>query len=93
MKAALLQLNSGTDPQANFDAVAALADRTDASFLLTPEMTPLLQKDAAALDELVRGEDAVVAPYRDLASSRGIHLLLGSAASGATMAALRTAPF
>ncbi|MEM7727859.1 MAG: carbon-nitrogen hydrolase family protein [Pseudomonadota bacterium] len=80
MKAALLQLTSGTDPDANFRAVAEMAIRTDAAFLLTPEMTPLLQKDPAALEAAVRPEDETVAPYLGFARERSVHLLLGSAA-------------
>lgn len=80
MKAALLQLTSGTDPADNHDRVAELARTTDAAFVLTPEMTPLLQKDRAALFDAVQPESETIAPYRDLAKRRGIHLLLGSAA-------------
>ncbi|WP_298915818.1 carbon-nitrogen hydrolase family protein [uncultured Algimonas sp.] len=80
MKAALLQLTSGTDPAENFAAVAAMVRDTDAAFVLSPEMTPLLQKDADALQAAVRPEDETIAPYRDLARDRDIHFLLGSAA-------------
>lgn len=54
--------------------------QTDADFVLTPEMTPLLQKDANALRDAVQPEAEVVAPYCELAKRRGIHFLLGSAA-------------
>lgn len=53
---------------------------TDAPFILTPEMTPFLEKDAQGLREGVRSEADVIAPYCDLAAERGVHLLLGSAA-------------
>lgn len=80
MKVALLQLTSGTDPKDNFDSVATMTRQTDAVFVLTPEMTPLLQKDREALRQTVQSEADVVAPYQDLAKRRGIHFLLGSAA-------------
>lgn len=80
MKAALLQVNSGTDPDANFQTVAAMVADTDADFVLTPEMTPLLQKDRAALMAAVRPESETAAPYKALAKDRSIHFLLGSAA-------------
>jgi len=80
MKTALLQLTSGIDPATNFDAVAALTRQTDADFVLTPEMTPLLQKDGAALRAAVRPEAETIAPYCELAKRRGIYFLLGSAA-------------
>jgi len=80
MKTALLQLTSGIDPAVNFDAVAAMVRRTDADFVLTPEMTPLLEKDRSALQAAVRPEAEIVAPYCELAKRRGIYFLLGSAA-------------
>ena len=80
MRCALLQLCSGTDPEANARTVAAMVDGLEADLVLTPEMTPLLQKDPVALREAVRGEAETIAPYRDIASKRGFHLLLGSAA-------------
>jgi predicted amidohydrolase len=80
MKAALLQLTSGIDPEKNFQAVAALCAQTNADFILTPEMTPLLQKDAGALQAAVRPEAETAAPYQALAEQKSIFLLLGSAA-------------
>ena len=80
MKLALLQLTSGTNPDENYDAVASLVETTDASFVLTPEMTPLLQKDSAALQAAVRSERETVEPYAALAKQKHIHLLVGSAA-------------
>ena len=80
MRCALLQLRSGTDPAENAAAVAALLDGVEADFVLTPEMTPLLQRDAARLREAVRPEAETVAPYRAIAKDHGVHVLLGSAA-------------
>ena len=81
MKVALLQLTSGTDPDVNFQTVSDLVHRTEAPFVLTPEMTPFLEKDADRLRAGIGPEAAVIAPYRDLARARGIYLLLGSAAA------------
>lgn len=80
MKVALLQLTSGIDPVANFDAVAAMTLKTSADLVMTPEMTPLLQKDGQALRKAVRSEAETIAPYADLAQDRSVHLLIGSAA-------------
>lgn len=80
MKTALLQLTSGTDPDANFQTVAGMVAKTDAAFVLTPEMTPLLQKERAALMAAVRPESQTAAAYQSLAKDGGIYLLLGSAA-------------
>lgn len=80
MKVALLQLTSGIDPEENFASVAAFVEQTDADFVLTPEMTPLLQKDGEALQRAVQSEHDTVAPYCELAERKGIHLSLGSAA-------------
>ena len=80
MKAAPLQLTSGIDPDENFATVVDFVEQTNASFVLTPEMTPLLQKDSAKLQQVVKSETETVAPYCDLARHKGIHLLLGSAA-------------
>ena len=80
MRCALLQMCSGVEPQANADAVAGALEGVDADFVLTPEMTPLLQRDSDALRASVRGEADTLAPYAALARAHGIHLLLGSAA-------------
>lgn len=80
MKVALLQLTSGTVPDANFDAVAALLRNTDARFILTPEMTPFLEKDAKKLRVGLIPQSDMLAPYRALARDRDLYFLLGSAA-------------
>ena len=80
MRCALLQLCSGTDPEANARDVAMMMEDLDAQFVLTPEMTPLLQKDPDALRAAVADEATTAAPYRALAKRHGVHLLLGSAA-------------
>ena len=80
MRCALLQMRSGIDPQANADTVAEALHGLEADFVLTPEMTPLLQRDPADLRAVVRPEADTVAPYAELARHHRIHLLLGSAA-------------
>lgn len=80
MRCALLQLCSGIHPDANAYTVAQMMSGLDVDFVLTPEMTPLLQKDPQALRAAVGEETEVVAPYEDLARKHGVHLLLGSAA-------------
>ena len=80
MRCALLQLCSETDPEAGARDVADLMDGLDAEFVLTPEMTPLLQKDPEALRAAVADEATTAAPFQALARQHGVHLLLGSAA-------------
>lgn len=62
------------------ERVSAMVARTDADFILTPEMTPLMQRDGAALKASVRHEADTLAPYREIAARAGVHFLLGSAA-------------
>lgn len=83
MKAALLQLNSGTRPAANAAAVAELCAPLEVDFILTPEMTPLLQKDGKALRRDVRPEAETISPYQEIAREKACHFLLGSAAVSA----------
>lgn len=80
MKAALLQLTSGTDPDENFQSVTALVRQTDACFVLSPEMTPLLEMHAGRLNAAILSDEATIAPYCQLANDHSIHFLLGSAA-------------
>ncbi len=82
-KAALIQLCSGRDMARNIaDASALIEDaaRQGARFVLTPEMTNILETDRDRLRGLVRpeGEDRSVAAFADLSRSRRIWLLAGS---------------
>ena len=84
-KAALIQLCSGRDMARNIaDASALIEDaaRQGARFVLTPEMTNILETDRDRLRGLVRpeGEDRSVAAFADLSRSRRIWLLAGSLA-------------
>ncbi len=76
---------SGVKTAANIAAASDLvraAAADGATFISTPEMTHLLQKDPQALRVDVRGmgEDAGVAAFSDLASDLSVHLLIGSLA-------------
>ncbi|MBK1697125.1 carbon-nitrogen hydrolase family protein [Rhodovibrio salinarum] len=84
-RAGLVQMTSGPA----FDANLATADRlvrqavaAGASFVATPENTPILQPDHAKLREVVPGEGdhPAVRAFADLARELGVWLLLGSTA-------------
>lgn len=78
-------MQSGVDVAANITAASELvraAAAEGATFIATPEMTHLLQKDPEALRREVRGmgEDMGVAAFSKLAADLSIHLLVGSLA-------------
>ncbi len=82
-KAALIQLCSGRDMARNIaDATALIEDavRQGAQFVLTPEMTNILETDRDRLRGLVRpeGEDRSVQAFAELSRNRRIWLLAGS---------------
>ncbi|MEF2552920.1 carbon-nitrogen hydrolase family protein [Aurantimonas sp. A2-1-M11] len=84
-RAAVLQMRSGREPEANAEALEALVDEAvarGANYVQSPEMTGMLQRDRAALMERLRAEDddLLVATAARLASRHGIHLHLGSIA-------------
>ena len=85
MKAALLQMTSGTDPAANaavlVDAVAR-AKREGAAMLFTPEMSGLLDRDRAraATRIVAEADDRVLAAVREAAARKGVWVHLGSLA-------------
>ncbi|MFZ9685983.1 MAG: carbon-nitrogen hydrolase family protein [Gemmobacter sp.] len=85
MRAALIQLSVGDDPEANLAATVA-AVRTavagGAGFALTPECTNLLTSDRAHQRRVVRPEaaDPTLAALRAEAARAGIWLLIGSLA-------------
>ncbi|HEU0043675.1 carbon-nitrogen hydrolase family protein [Sphingomonas sp.] len=85
MKAALLQMTSGIDPDANArvlsDAVRAAAGQ-GAVMLFTPEMSGLLDRDRAraARSIVAEADDRVLAAVREAASTAGIWVHLGSLA-------------
>jgi deaminated glutathione amidase len=85
VKAAAIQMCSGTEPARN---VAALHDMVreaaslGAQYIQTPEMTGMVERDRAALFAKLKPEqsDPVVAAARDLALAHCIHLHIGSTA-------------
>ena len=84
-RAGLVQLCAGTDMARNAEAACTLvgeACRLGAEFVVTPEMTNLIESRRDALLEKVTEEaaDPVVAALRGLARERAIHLLIGSVA-------------
>ncbi|WP_324752923.1 carbon-nitrogen hydrolase family protein [Roseovarius sp. Pro17] len=85
MKAALIQLNSGDDPAANLPVTEALVNAAadgGAGFILTPEVTNCVSSSRARQEDVLtlEGEDITLAALRDLATQRGIWLLIGSLA-------------
>ncbi|MGE0240241.1 MAG: carbon-nitrogen hydrolase family protein [Parvibaculaceae bacterium] len=82
-RTALIQLRSGRDMARNIAEAARLirdAARQGAEFVLTPEMTNILETDRERLKGLARreAEDASVAAFADLARDLSLWLLAGS---------------
>ncbi|MEM9031582.1 MAG: carbon-nitrogen hydrolase family protein [Pseudomonadota bacterium] len=85
MRAALVQLNSSDDPEANLvetllrldDAVAGGAE-----FVLTPEVTNCVSTSRTRQSAVLRteAEDPTLAGLRDAVARRGVHVLIGSLA-------------
>ncbi|MFD0859532.1 carbon-nitrogen hydrolase family protein [Roseovarius aquimarinus] len=85
MKAALIQLCSGDDPARNLPLTAALIQEAadgGADFILTPEVTNCVSASRSRQLEVLQteAEDITLAALRDLASRRGVWLLIGSLA-------------
>ncbi len=84
-KVAAIQMCSGVDPQKNADAMARLireAADEGAVYVQTPEMTGAIQKNRAALRDVLRDEttDLIAAKASELASELKIHVHVGSTA-------------
>lgn len=84
-KAAAIQMRSGTEPGANIETLRRLVEEAadaGATYVQTPEMTGMIQKDRARLFEQLKpeAEDDVVAAAADLAKRHGVHLHIGSTA-------------
>lgn len=82
---ALLQANTGIDPEANADAlVRAVGEAADgsATMLFTPEMSGLLDRDSqrASTKLQTEDEDLVLAACREAAREHGVWVHLGSLA-------------
>ncbi len=85
MKAACIQLCSGTDIAANISAAETLiraAHKDGADFIATPENTTLMQVDTKALFATIKPEakTKAIAHFSALAKELGIDLLIGSMA-------------
>ena len=85
LRLGIVQTNSGIDPAANADmlaaAIATLAS-DGAQLVLTPEMSGLLDRDRTRIMTNVRGEaeDVVLAAVRVAARQHGVWVELGSLA-------------
>ncbi|MDR7145534.1 carbon-nitrogen hydrolase family protein [Rhizobium sp. BE258] len=84
-KAAAVQMCSGVDPARNAMSMARLvreAAAQGATYIQTPEMTGMLQRDRAAAKAVLRGEadDIIVRTASELAAELGIHMHVGSTA-------------
>ena len=85
MRAALVQLSSGTDPETNLAATLGFvraAAAAGADIVLTPEVTNLVTADRAHQAAVLQPEasDATLAALRAEAQALGIWLLIGSLA-------------
>jgi predicted amidohydrolase len=86
-RAAAVQMRSGLDVAANVAQAESLIRRAaadGAAYVLTPEMTTLLDRRRARLLAAVHGEetDASLGRFRALARELGIHLHIGSMTIG-----------
>jgi deaminated glutathione amidase len=81
----LAQMRSGLSPQANLDAAARLieeAKRGGADYVLTPEMTNIMEvkRDRLFATIVPEEQDACLASLCELARSRSVYLHIGSLA-------------
>ena len=84
-KAAMIQMRSGLQPGANLDAALALigeAKTAGADYVLTPEMTNIMEVKRERLFATIVEEDAdtSLATLRELARKLGIYIHVGSLA-------------
>ena len=84
-KAAAVQMCSGVHPARNAVSMARLvreAAAQGATYVQTPEMTGMLQRDRSAAKAVLRGEadDIIVRTASELAAELGIHMHVGSTA-------------
>ena len=83
--AALVQMRSGLNPQANLDTAVTLigeAKNSGADYVQTPEMTNIMVLDHDQLFAAIVSEenDSCLATFRELARALAIHLHIGSLA-------------
>ncbi len=84
-KAGLVQMRSGLDPQANLTALVAAvenAKRAGADYVLTPEMTNVLEsrRDRLFGKILAEEQDPTLAAVRELARKLSLYIHIGSLA-------------
>jgi predicted amidohydrolase len=84
-RAGLIQMRSGRNPKANFDAAAKLiaeARERGADYVLTPEMTNIMELSREKLFAAIGSEenDASLAGFRELARKHSLHVHVGSLA-------------
>ena len=84
-RAGLIQMRSGRMPQANLDAAVKLigqAKNNGADYVLTPEMTNIMELSREALFSVITEEekDASLAAFQDLARELSLYLHVGSLA-------------
>ncbi len=84
-RAGLIQMRSGRTPGANLDAAAALireAKNAGAQYVLTPEMTNIMEVKRERLFETIMPEESDISltNFRELARLAGLYLHVGSLA-------------
>ena len=84
-RAGLIQMRSGRTPQANLEAAVKLigqAKDNGADYVLTPEMTNIMELSREALFSVITEEekDASLAAFQDLARKLSLYLHVGSLA-------------
>ena len=84
-RAALIQMRSARSPQANLDAAAKFigeAKKAGADYVLTPEMTNVMEvrREALFTSVLAEDDDTSLATFRELARNLGIYVHVGSLA-------------
>src|SRR5947209_16303 len=84
-RVAMIQMRAGRAPHANVDKAAALigeARRGGADYVLTPEMTNVMEVHREALfgSIVAEDDDASLATFRELARTLGIYVHVGSLA-------------
>ena len=83
IRAALVQLSSGDDPEANLaETLARLDEARGADLILTPEVTNCVSGSRARQEEVLRteAEDPTLAAIRDWARAAATPVLIGSLA-------------
>ncbi|MBB3976705.1 putative amidohydrolase [Rhizobium azooxidifex] len=85
VRIAAVQMCSGTDPQANAEAMARLVRQAagdGATYIQTPEMTGAVQRDRSGLRAVLKAEpgDLIIRTAENLATELGVFVHVGSTA-------------